>query len=200
MFHATRSATWGTLDALRHLRRRFFTASLMAFALAWLTHQPSAAAEGRPIEDFYGNYSGETVVDTGEGLSRRQLRVDIGPANKGFLLQWQTLIEKADGRMKDNAHRVEFRQTKRPGIYVSAVRKDVFGNKRPFDPLSGETFMWSSISGDSLFTYAMLISDDGKVDLQVYQRTLVDGGLDLRFYRFREGWLQRAITATLFKE
>lgn len=200
MFLGQAPVTDGMRSALAMLRRRVFAASLMTLALAWLANHPAAAATDRPIDDFFGDYSGETVVDTGDGISRRQLRVAIAPADKGFSLEWQTLSEKDDGRVKDSTHRVEFKQTKRPGIFVSVVRKDVFGNRRPLDPLSGGTFMWSSISGDSLFTYAMLISDDGKVDLQVYQRTLTEGGIDLRFYRFREGWLQKAITASLFRD
>ena len=57
--------------------------------------------------------------------------------------------------------------------------------------------MWAQITGDTLYTYGMLINDDGASDLQVYERTRTEDGLELRFYRFADGWLKKATTGTL---
>ena len=43
----------------------------------------------------------------------------------------------------------------------------------------------------------MLITDDGKHEVQTYERTLVPGGMELNFSRVRDGKPLKAITAKL---
>jgi len=46
----------------------------------------------------------------------------------------------------------------------------------------------------------MVINDEGAIELQIYDRTLTDYGLELKFSRFSEGWLTKAITARLDRD
>jgi hypothetical protein len=73
----------------------------------------------------------------------------------------------------------------------------MFGNRVPMDPLSGDPFVWCRIAGRTLTVYALLINDAGRYDLQIYDRTLVDEGLELKFTRLREGDPPRVLTAFL---
>ena len=158
------------------------------------------ADDDKPIEAFFGEYVGTTVVDEGNALSKRDLHVKIGAASKSFRLSWTTVIRKPDGREKTSENAFEFRPSGRAGIFVSAVRKDMFGNQVPLDPLKGESFLWAKIVRDTLSVYAMVINDEGAIELQIYDRTLTDYGLELKFSRFSEGWLTKAITARLDRD
>jgi len=181
----------------RLLAVRLLGVAAVVLALSLATSGRAPAADDLPIDAFFGTFTGQTEADPEQEVEKRELEVAIGPADRGFRLAWTTVIHKPDGRLKRNEQTVEFRRTERPGIYVSAVRKDMFGNKRPVDPLKGQSFIWATVRADTLFTYAMVISDQGTIELQVYERTLVDGGLDLRFYRFSEGWLRKTINTRL---
>lgn len=171
--------------------------SLLAALLIVAFGGAAIAGGDKPIEAFFGSYEGTAVVDEGGGLSRRDLRVEIVPARKGFHLTWKTVIHRSGRREKTRESSFEFRPSGREGIFVSAVRKDMFGNRVPLDPLKGESFLWAKIVRDTLSVYAMVINDDGDIELQVYDRTLTDDGMELKFSRFSGGWLKKAIIARL---
>jgi len=170
---------------------------LVAAVLVLVFGTAAIAEDDKPIEAFFGEYEGTTVVDEGNALSKRELHVEISEAKKGFRLSWKTVIHKPDGRKKTSENAFEFRPSGREGISVSAVRKDMFGNRVPLDPLKGESFLWAKIVRDTLSVYAMVINDEGAIELQIYDRTLTEYGLELKFSRFTEGWLKKAIIARL---
>jgi len=58
-------------------------------------------------------------------------------------------------------------------------------------------YLWAKIVRDTLSVYAMVINDEGAIELQIYDRTLTEYGLELKFSRFTEGWLKKAIIARL---
>lgn len=112
---------------------------LVAAVLVLVFGTAAIAEDDKPIEAFFGEYEGTTVVDEGNALSKRELHVEISEAKKGFRLSWKTVIHKPDGRKKTSENAFEFRPSGREGIFVSAVRKDMFGNRVPLDPLKGES-------------------------------------------------------------
>jgi hypothetical protein len=92
---------------------------------------------------------------------------------------------------------VEFGPTDRDGIYASAMHRDVFGHQEPLDPLKGEPYVWARLSGDTLTIFALLITDEGGYEIQTYDRTLTNDGLELRYTRDRDGKTLPPVTGSL---
>ncbi len=157
-------------------------------------------AEGVPIEAFFGRYTGQAISSTEDGLSKRDLNVRIKDAGGGrFTVDWMTFTRKSDGRRKRKSYSITFRATPREDIFASAMGRDMFGNAVPLDPMKGDPYVWARIKGKTLTVYALIVTDEGGYEMQVYDRTLTEQGLDLRFERFRDGQKLRLITGTLVK-
>ena len=175
-----------------------FTRVLFVIAAFAALAGPVQAAE-RAIKDFYGTYVGRSISNIGEGLSQRDLNVVIKKHKKGFTLDWTTVTRRADGKVKSKSYSINFRATQRRGIFASAMRNNVFGGSEPLDPLKGDPYVWAGIGGKTLTVHALLITDDGGYEMQVYERTLTEEGMILKFSRNRDGVPLRFITGTLKK-
>jgi hypothetical protein len=77
------------------------------------------------------------------------------------------------------------------------MRKDVFGNRAPNDPMKGDPYVWARLQGDTLTVYALIVTPDGSYDMQVYGRTLTKNGMELDFKRFLEGQEVKSIKGEL---
>lgn len=178
-------------------------ASIALFVLVVLTGVGPAlplAAETATIAPFFGHFEGRTLVEGDGQMSMRDLEVTIEPvagSSDRFRIIWSTIIRRATGELKRKSYSIVFMPSPRPGIFASAMRTDMFGNAVPLDPLKGDPFVWCRIVDKTLTVYALTITDDGGYDLQVYDRTLRDGGLDLRFTRLDEGVPPTVVTAVL---
>lgn len=151
---------------------------------------------GSPIEAFIGHYRGKTIVGDDGETAARDLGVSIERDGEYFKIAWNTATRR-DHDINRKSYAISFAPTKRPEIYRSAMRTDMFGNRVPMDPLSGDPFVWCRIAGKTLSVYALLIDDSGTYDLQIYNRTLVDNGLQLEFTRLRETDPPKALSAFL---
>lgn len=139
---------------------------------------------------FYGTYTGNAAsVITGE-LSERELTVTIKPwEDKGFTVEWTTLIYRADGRKKLTDLSINFYPSARPGIFAAAMRTDVFGQAVPFNPVGeqADPYVWAGLETDTLTVSALYIVDGGGYEMHVYQRSLTEDGLSLEFERLSNG-------------
>lgn len=165
--------------------------------LALLLPAGGARAAAPPWERFYGEYTGTAISDNDEDLGERDIHVRIAPAEGGFNVSWTAVVRKDDGKLKRSEFSIDFRPTRRERIYSAAMRKDVFGNAVPLNPLAGEPYVWARIRGDTLTVYALLITESGGYEMQVYDRTLVPGGMKLRYSRVRDGENRRTVTGWL---
>jgi hypothetical protein len=179
-----------TLPALRRL---VWVLVLLVLAV------PAPAAESVPISAFFGTFQGQALGQPSDELAVRDLDVQIAAAGNGFRLTWTTTTRDAAGNPKRKAHTIDFQATRRPDIFASQMRATKFGERSPNDPMQGEPFVWARIVDKTLTVYALHIIDDGSYEMQVYDRTLIDGGLALKFSRLREGDKMRTVTATLKK-
>lgn len=179
----------------------------MAFASRWmviavflLTGATAALAQNadRPVQDFFGSYVGRSISSPDEGLSARDLSVTIRRyKDDGFTVDWTTAFRKKDGEWSRKSYSINFGPTRRPGIYGSEMRTNMFGGAVPLDPLAGEPFFWARVNGDTLSVYALIIREDGGYEMQVYDRTWTPKGLDLKFTRFSDGQPHRVVTGFL---
>ena len=151
------------------------------------------------IEPFIGEYRGRSISDGGSGLDERDLSVLIEAKGKrGFVVEWTTVSRgSASGKLRKKSYTVEFIPTKRPNIFSSAMKTNVFGGRQALDPLKGDPYVWARIDGQTLTLYALIITDEGGYEIQVYDRTLNAKGMDLRFSRVRDGQVLKQINGTL---
>ena len=173
---------------------KFALAIVTCFAVLWTA---GASAADRPIEDFYGEYTGRSVSGGGDTLSTRDINVEIKEIRRGFNISWTTVTLREGDKAKRKEYSIDFQKTGRDGIYQSAMRKDVFGNRTPNDPMKGDPYVWARIRGNTLSVYALIVTDDGSYDMQVYNRTLTPHGMTLDFKRFLEGQKVKSIKGEL---
>jgi archaellin len=167
---------------------------IVGLAILWTT---GAWAADRAVEDFYGEYAGRSISASADKLKTRDINVEIKAIRRGFNVSWTTVTFRKGGKATRKSYTIDFRKTKRDGIFQSAMRQDVFGNRTPNDPMKGDPYVWARIRGDTLSVYALIVTGDGSYDMQVYNRTLTANGMTLDFKRFLEGQEVKAITGEL---
>jgi hypothetical protein len=158
-----------------------------------------AAEQEAKIEDFYGAYVGDAVV---EGtLQFRDIIVSIEPTRNGFSIYTSTVIrtgpKRAVSDVKWRAETQVFVQSDVPHVYEPMVRKSMFSERREPNLLAGDTLAWASIRGQTLGVYAMNVLEDGHYELRVFERTLTDLGMDLQFTRYNDGLPVRGLSGKL---
>ncbi|MGI9303440.1 MAG: hypothetical protein ACR2RB_12145 [Gammaproteobacteria bacterium] len=157
------------------------------------------AATADQIEPFIGEYAGETISNDDE-LDKRDLGVTIERKDNGFTVRWTTITTKPDGRAKKKSYAIDFLPTPRGGIYSSAMKTNVFGGAEPLDPLKGDPYVWARVAGDTLSVFALIITDEGGYEMQVYDRTRTADGLQLEFSRIRDGETLKLIKGSLSRK
>ncbi|MQQ07296.1 hypothetical protein GFB49_02400 [Epibacterium sp. SM1979] len=138
---------------------------------------------------FFGIYSGTAEVERENGETEtRNMHVEIRAAGEGFWVKWTTRRTKASGKVSDKSYDILFEPGGRGDLYSAAMRQNVFGHAVPLDPLKGEPYVWARLSDDTLTVFSLFINPNGDYEIQQYDRTLVDGGLDLHFSAHRNGF------------
>ena len=159
----------------------------------------AASAPAADFDRFIGSYSGSAQVENNGVSSQRDMSVTIGATKQGFEVNWKSISHKADGRIKEKEYTINFLPTQRGGIYSSAMGVNVFGNPIPLDPMKGDPYVWSRITGDTLTVFSLLIDDRGGYEMQEYNRSLAAGGLNLEYKRIRNGEKLKSISVFLEK-
>lgn len=161
---------------------------------------PRLGAADAGITPFLGEYVGSSVQAPNDKLSPRDLSIKISQhGDNGFTLEWTTVIRDGHGT-RLQSYSIHFAPTERPGIFSSAMHRDTFGHSEPLDPLKGEPYVWANINGPTLTVHALLITEDGGYEIQVYQRTLTAGGMTLKFSRNRNGQELKTVTGVLARK
>jgi hypothetical protein len=173
---------------------------LAGLIVAWIGVGAPAAAQTRlgDYSPFVGEYVGQVVITTPTGLSKRDLIVVVRRESEGFSLEWTTESQRPDGRIKSDRYFVAFKPAAgKPGYYLPTDKIDRLGARVPLNPLEGDPQLVAKIEGQTMTVFATLIADDGAHEVQTYERTLVPGGMKLKFSRVRNGQPQVAIEADL---
>lgn len=153
------------------------------------------------IAPFVGKYIGSADIAMADGtLKKRDMNVEISQSDAGFNVSWTSTTYKIDGRIKEKSYSIDFVTSERPNVYAAAQRKNVFGHAVQLDPMKGEPFVWAQIHGDTLTVYSLFVSESGGYEMQQFDRTLRDGGLQLDFSRVRNGERLRSVSTFLMAE
>ncbi|TMV08777.1 hypothetical protein FGK63_06555 [Ruegeria sediminis] len=168
-----------------------------ALSLLWLLSLVVPAwATG--IAPFVGSYEGSAELVDSEGTSTpRDMSVTITETKSGFNVSWTTTTYKPDGRVKEGKYSVDFVPSDRENIFSAAMARNVFGHEVQLNPMKGEPYVWGRIVGDTLTVYSLFIDEQGGYEMQQFDRTLAEGGLNLSFSRFRNGMKSRSVETFL---
>ena len=182
------------------------TATILMICASLLMIQCSSSVNETSNDDlnaFFGTYTGvSSNVLEGES-SARDLSVTIKPKKDGeFTIEWTAVRFGDDGKQKEMKTSIDFYHSPRPGIYTSAMRKDVFDNMVSYDPTrdNAEPYVWGSLQDETLTVRALYILETGEYEMHTYNRTLSPGGLALEFERTRNRELIAQVSAMLKRE
>jgi len=160
----------------------------------------AATALRAEIDRFVGDYSGSAEVDLYDGTkAKRDMSVSISETKTGFIVRWSSITHR-DGRAKEKSYRIGFVPTERGDVFAAAMKQNVFGHQVPLDPMKGEPYVWARIKDDTLSVYSLFVNGDGSYELQQFDRTLAEGGLQLEFQRVSNGVAQRSISTFLKRD
>lgn len=188
--HATRTATRPALHPV--------LIALAGLTAAFLIFASQARAEANP---FVGKYDGSAEVVALDGSKiPRDMSVEISETDDGFRVQWTSLTYRTDGRTKEKSYTIDFVSSDREMVYAAAQKRNVFGHEVQLDPMKGEPYVWARIEGDTMTVYSLFVGANGGYSLQQYDRTLAEGGLQLRFQTIRDGEIQRAVETFLTRQ
>lgn len=150
------------------------------------------------IARFAGQYEGSAEVISPDGSTqKRDMSVEISDTKQGFVVSWTTTTYRPNGTDKQKSYKVEFVPSDRGDVYASAMKRNVFGHDVQLDPMKGEPYVWSRIDGDTLSIYSLFVAEDGGYEIQQFNRTLAEGGLDLDYKSVRNGEVQRTVSTFL---
>lgn len=152
------------------------------------------------IDPFIGSYTGSATLENNGEVGPRDMSVDIRKTDHGFNILWKTIAHKKDGRITEKTYDITFLPSGRAGIYSSAMGTSIFGKPVPLDPMKGDPYVWSRITKDTFTVYALIIDENGGYEIQEYNRTLAQEGLDLNYLRIRNGIKLKNVQAILKKQ
>ncbi|WP_419555541.1 hypothetical protein [Ruegeria lacuscaerulensis] len=185
----------GTLVWTRPLKFAAFSIGILFLVVISSLH-----AYAGNIAPFVGDYVGSANLVEDDGTETpRDMSVSIHEIRNGFNVSWSTTTYKSDGRVKEQKFSIDFKPTERSDVYSAAMKRNVFGHEVPLDPMQGEPFVWGRIEGETLTVFSLFIGESGDYELQQFDRTLAEGGLNLSFSRFRDGMKSRSVSTFLEK-
>lgn len=177
---------------------RAVRAMLIALALA-----APAGARAASLEPFFGTYVGVAEVNDIAKGDVRQRDMDIvieAYKQGGFKIQWVN-VSLVDGKralpgVERRVQTVLFEPAEDRGFFVEVVESSPFREREETRPMRGDPVRWASLDEKGLHVYSFVVLEDGRYELQVYDRALTDIGLDIRFQRIVDDEVVREITGT----
>lgn len=145
---------------------------------------PSSVSESG-IERFAGAWVGRTTEATDV---ERKATLAIDPAEGGgFTVTWTSFEAptRSDSGIIRRERQLDFIPTETTGLYRARGAND------PVTDLAA----WAHIAGDVLSVSTIAVLEDGRLERQIYDRTLTEEGLFLSYRRFLNADLVRAIDA-----
>jgi hypothetical protein len=177
------------------------TGTAAAFLLAGVPVAPGVSAAS--LEPFFGSYVGVAEVkdpDDG-GIRQRDMDIVIEPyKHGGFKIHWVN-VSLVDGKravpgVERQVQTVLFEPAEDRDFFVEAAENNPFRERDETRPMRGDPVRWASLDDQGLHVYSFVVLEDGRYELQVYDRTLTDIGLDIRFQRIVDSAVVREITGT----
>jgi hypothetical protein len=81
-------------------------------------------------------------------------------------------------------------------FFVEVQEGNPFREREETRPMRGDPVRWASLDDQGLHVYSFVVLEDGSYELQIYDRTLTDIGIDISFRRILDGRTVRQISGT----
>lgn len=175
-------------------------AAILAGALLALGSIAASAAE---LEPFFGTFVGVAELEesaTGE-VRARDMDIVIKPFRRGgFEIQWVN-VTLVDGRrdlpgVERRVQTVLFEPAGDGEYYVEVEEDNPFRERAETRPMRGDPVRWASLDDQGLHVYSFVVLQDGRYEIQIYDRTLTDIGIDIHFRRILDGEVVRRVTGS----
>ena len=176
-------------------------AGLALSVILLVGHGYGQSALASDLSPFVGTYVGQATVEdliTGE-RQQRDLDITVVPhRGDGLRIDWIT-VGLVDGRrdvpgVKRWSQTALFEPKDGSGFMVEVGRSDLFRERQATVPIKGDPVRWTRVDGDVLHTCSFMVLEDGRYEMQIYQRILTDIGMDIRFERIVDGDVVRQVT------
>ena len=180
--------------AIANLGRKFRSATgILAVTLC-----VAGSAIQAQVDRFVGSYEGSAEVVDADGTTKhRDMSVEIADTKEGFTVRWTSVTYRPNGTSKEKSYTIDFEPSDRDGIFSAAMKRNVFGHNVQMDPMKGEPYVWARIEGDTLSVFSIFVTENGGYDIQQFDRTLADGGLQLEFRSLTDGAVKREVSTFL---
>jgi hypothetical protein len=176
----------------------FALSGSLVLGLLAMAGAPGGDAAAAELADFFGTYVGNAHELGDREPMARDMDIVIEPFHDaGFQIHWIT-VTKVDGRrdvpgVERTVQSVFFEPAEDRSLFVEVEADNPFREREAKVPMRGHPVRWASIDGDTLHVYSFVVLEDGRYELQIYDRVLTDAGLEIIFRRFDDGELVREI-------
>ena len=186
------------------LLRAALAAAASGLLAAVIDGGAAAQTADRRLQDFFGSYVGVAEVDNARSDEGRERDMDIEIVpydGDGFRIQWIN-VTKVNGRrdvpgVQRSVSEVRFKPAADgKGFFIEVPRSSPFREREKTTPMRGDPVRWAAIGGNSLYVYSFVVLEDGRYELQIYERERTAKGIDLEFQRIVDGEVVRRITGT----
>lgn len=185
----------------RTVARHLIDIRWLSIAVMWFMMAGAALAQDALLEAMEGFYSGSAEIVRADGSTmNRDMSVEITQTRKGFEVAWSTTSVRANGTINEKDYLIEFLPSERDGVYAAAMQRNVFGHEVPLNPMKGEPFVWARTRDATLTVFSLFVDEAGDYELQQFDRTLVEGGLQLDFSVVRGGEITRSVNTFLARQ
>lgn len=157
-------------------------------------------AFGATLEDFFGAFVGVAKVEDLKRGAVKDRDMDIVIERyhgDGFRLRWVN-VTLVDGRrdLPGVERRVQtalFQPDQGMGFFVEVKERSPFRERKKMQPMAGDPVRWAALLDDTLRVTAFQVLEDGRYEMQIYDRQLTETGLDVRFERIVDDVVVRRI-------
>ncbi len=173
-----------------------------ALYILWVV-TPYRYAHADDLTRFFGTYVGRAIVkdlDTG-AEQLRDLDIVVSPYHDdGLKIDWVT-VGLVDGRrdlpgVKRWSQTALFEPSSTNNFLVEVGEGSLFKERGDMEIIVGDPIRWTRIEGDTLHACSFVVLEDGRYELQVYQRILTDSGMDILFERIVDGAVVRRVSGS----
>ena len=169
--------------------------------LLFISNQPGAAADD--LSRFFGSYVGQAKVQDFQTGEQQQRDLDIVVSKyrrDGLKIDWIT-VGLVDGRrdvpgVKRWSQTALFKPSGNRDFMVEVGEGNLFKERGEMEVIEGDPVRWTRVEGDTLHACSFVVLEDGRYELQVYQRTLTETGMDILFERIVDGHVVRRVSGS----
>ncbi len=175
---------------------------LPAFVLLTLSaHHQTAFADD--LSRFFGSFVGKATVEnltTGK-VQQRDLDIVVSPYRRhGLKIDWIT-VGLVDGRrdvpgVKRWSQTALFQPSDKASFMVEVGEGSLFKERGDMEVIKGDPVRWTRIEDNVLHACSFVVLEDGRYELQVYQRIFTETGMDILFERIVDGDVIRRVSGS----